>query len=141
MLPFCGYNMADYYSHWLKMGSVASKPVPIFLVNWFRTDEKGGFAWPGFGENARVLKWIIDRVENRAEGRTSVLGTMPKYEEIDWTGLEFTPAQFENVTKLDKQTWLGELEGVKEWFQKMGAKLPAKLVSIRDELEARFKSA
>ncbi len=141
MLPFCGYNMADYYNHWLKMGPVASKPVPIFLVNWFRTDEKGGFAWPGFGENARVLKWIIDRVENRAEGRPSVLGTMPKYEEIDWTGLEFTPDQFENVTKLDKQTWLGELEGVKEWFQKMGAKLPTKLASIRDELEAKFKSA
>ena len=141
MLPFCGYNMADYYGHWLKMGPVASKPVPIFLVNWFRTDEKGGFAWPGFGENARVLKWIIDRVENRAEGRPSVLGTMPKYEEIDWTGLEFTPAQFENVTKLDKQTWLGELDGVKEWFQKMGAKLPAKLAAIRDELEAKFKSA
>ena len=141
MLPFCGYNMADYYSHWLKMGSTPSKPVPIFLVNWFRMNEKGEFAWPGFGENARVLKWIIERCEGRVAGRESVLGTMPKYEEIDWSGLDFSPEQFEAVTKLDKQTWLAELEGVKEWFAKMGAKLPAKLAAIRDELEGKFKSA
>ncbi|GHU25637.1 phosphoenolpyruvate carboxykinase [GTP] [Betaproteobacteria bacterium] len=141
MLPFCGYHMADYYSHWLKMGSVPSKPVPIFVVNWFRTDEKGEFAWPGYGENARVLKWVIDRCEGRVSGKPSVLGITPKYEEIDWSGLDFSQAQFNAVTNLDKQTWLAELEGVKEWFGKMGSKLPTRLAAIRDELEGKFKSA
>ncbi len=139
MLPFCGYHMADYYSHWLKMGKVATKEVPIFMVNWFRTDDKGGFAWPGFGDNARVLKWIIDRAENRVQGVESELGLIPNYEDIDWSGSTFTKAEFANVTNLDKAAWLGELEGVKEWFGKMGAKLPARLATIRDEIEAKFK--
>jgi phosphoenolpyruvate carboxykinase (GTP) len=138
MLPFCGYNMADYYSHWLKMGSVADKQVPIFVVNWFRTDEKGGFAWPGFGDNARVLKWIIERCEGKVAGQQTVLGVMPNYEDMDWTGANFSKAQFANVTSLDKQTWQGELEGVKEWFGKMGTKLPAKLATIRNDLAAKF---
>ena len=140
MLPFCGYHMADYYSHWLKMGSAATKAVPIFVVNWFRTDEKGGFAWPGFGDNARVLKWIIERSEGRVGGQQTVLGTAPNYEDMDWSGSDFTKEQFANVTKLDKATWLAELEGVKEWFAKMGDKLPAKLAAIRDEYEAKFKA-
>jgi phosphoenolpyruvate carboxykinase (GTP) len=141
MLPFCGYHMADYYSHWLKMGAAADKQVPIFMVNWFRTDEKGGFAWPGFGDNARVLKWIIERCEGKVGAEQSVLGAMPKYEDIDWSGLNYSKEQFANVTKLDKQTWLGELEGVKEWFAKLGGKVPAKLVAIRDEIESAFKKA
>ena len=140
MLPFCGYHMADYYSHWLKMGATADKQVPIFMVNWFRTDEKGGFAWPGFGDNARVLKWIIERCEGKVAGQETALGTMPKYEDIDWSGLDFSKEQFVNVTSLDKQSWLSELEGVKEWFAKLGEKVPAKLIAIRDELEAKFKS-
>jgi phosphoenolpyruvate carboxykinase (GTP) len=141
MLPFCGYHMADYYSHWLKMGSVPSKPVPIFMVNWFRTNEKGEFAWPGYGENARVLKWIIDRCTDRVSGAPTPLGIAPKYEEFDWRGSDFSKGEFEAVTRLDKAAWLGELEGVKEWFAKMGAKLPARLAKIRDELEAKFKAA
>ena len=140
MLPFCGYHMADYYSHWLKMGAAATKAVPIFVVNWFRTDDKGNFAWPGFGDNARVLKWIIDRSEGRVGGQQTVLGTAPNYEDMDWSGSDFTKEQFANVTKLDKATWLAELEGVKEWFAKMGDKLPAKLAAIRDEYEAKFKA-
>jgi phosphoenolpyruvate carboxykinase (GTP) len=140
MLPFCGYHMADYYSHWLKMGGVTAKQVPIFMVNWFRTDEKGGFAWPGFGDNARVLKWIIERCEGKVGGQQTVLGTMPKYEDIDWTGIEFSKAQFDAVTNLDKPTWLGELAGVKEWFAKMGDKMPAKLITIRDKLEKDFQA-
>ncbi len=141
MLPFCGYHMADYYNHWLQMGSVTTKQVPIFMVNWFRTDEKGGFAWPGFGDNARVLKWIIERCEGKVGGVESVLGTMPNYEDIDWTGLDFSKEQFNNVTKLDKETWLSELAGVKEWFAKMGPKLPAKLAAIRDAFETKFKNS
>jgi phosphoenolpyruvate carboxykinase (GTP) len=123
------------------MGSVPGKPVPIFMVNWFRTNEKGDFAWPGYGENARVLKWIIDRCEGRVSGVQSPLGIAPKYEEFDWSGSSFTKAEFEGVTRLDKTAWLAELEGVKDWFAKMGAKLPTRLAAIRDELKAKFKKA
>jgi len=122
------------------MGAAATKAVPIFVVNWFRTDENGGFAWPGFGDNARVLKWIIERSEGKVGGQQTVLGTAPNYEDMDWSGSDFTKEQFVNVTKLDKATWLAELEGVKEWFAKMGDKLPAKLAAIRDEYEAKFKA-
>ncbi|MEO8411142.1 MAG: phosphoenolpyruvate carboxykinase domain-containing protein, partial [Propionivibrio sp.] len=141
MLPFCGYHMADYFGHWLKMGSATDKHVPIFMVNWFRTNEQGKFAWPGFGDNARVLKWIIERCEGQAAGKETVLGTIPNYEDMDWSGSSFSKEEFAKVTNLDQQTWLGELEGVKEWFAKMGDKMPAKLVAIRDDLEAKFKKA
>ncbi|MBL8394136.1 MAG: phosphoenolpyruvate carboxykinase (GTP) [Candidatus Accumulibacter sp.] len=141
MLPFCGYNMADYYNHWLKMGSVADKPVPIFMVNWFRMNEQGGFAWPGFGDNARVLKWIIERCEGKVSARETTLGWMPNYEDMDWSGTDFSKDEFAGVTSLDKQAWMSELEGVKDWFGKMGDKLPSKLAAIRDEFEKGFQAA
>jgi phosphoenolpyruvate carboxykinase (GTP) len=141
MLPFCGYNMADYYSHWLKMGKATDKPVPIFVVNWFRMNEKGEFAWPGFSDNARVLKWIIDRCEGRVPAKESVLGWMPNYEDIDWSGADFSKDQFAGVTSVDKQAWLSELTGVNEWFGKMGDKLPPKLAAIRNEFEQSFEKA
>jgi len=140
MLPFCGYHMADYYSHWLKMGSAADTPVPIFMVNWFRMNEKGQFAWPGFGDNARVLKWIIERCEGKAAARETILGSMPNYEDIDWAGVEFSREEFAGVTSLDKEAWLSELEGVKDWFAKMGDKMPAQLVDIRDKFEKAFQA-
>jgi phosphoenolpyruvate carboxykinase (GTP) len=141
MLPFCGYNMADYYSHWLKMGTVTDKPVPIFMVNWFRMNEKGEFAWFGFGDNTRVLKWIIERCEGKASGVETTLGWMPNYEDMDWSGTDFSKAEFAGVTSLDKQAWLSELEGVKDWFGKMGDKLPAKLADVRDKFEKEFQAA
>ncbi|EXI93168.1 MAG: Phosphoenolpyruvate carboxykinase [GTP] [Candidatus Accumulibacter sp. BA-94] len=141
MLPFCGYNMADYYSHWLKMGKATDKPVPIFMVNWFRMNEKGEFAWPGFGDNARVLKWIIERCEGKASARETTLGWMPNYEDLDWSGSDFSRTEFAGVTNLDRQAWLNELEGVKDWFGKMGDKLPAKLGDVRNEFEKEFQAA
>jgi len=139
MLPFCGYNMADYYAHWLKMGTVPDKQVPIFVVNWFRMNAQGQFAWPGFGDNARVLKWIIDRCEGRVSAQESVLGWMPNYDDIDWSGSSFSRDEFSGVTSVDKQAWLNELEGVKEWFGKLGDKLPSRLASIRGEFETSFQ--
>jgi phosphoenolpyruvate carboxykinase (GTP) len=140
MLPFCGYHMADYYQHWLSMDKAVDKAPLIFMVNWFRTNAQGGFAWPGFGDNARVLKWIIDRCEGKAAARETTLGWMPSYEDLDWSGSDFSQEEFANVTSLDKEAWLNELEGVKEWFAKMGGKLPAKLADIRDQLEKRFQA-
>ncbi len=138
MLPFCGYNMADYYAHWLKMGKAVDNPPLIFMVNWFRMNEKGQFAWPGFGDNARVLKWIIQRCEGKVGAKETVLGWMPNYQDMDWSGLEFSKAEFDAVTNIDVEVWKNELAGVKEWFDKMGDKMPAKLALIRDLLAQSF---
>ena len=135
MLPFCGYHMADYYAHWLKTGSAVDNPPPIFMVNWFRTNEKGEFAWPGFGDNARVLKWIIARCEGRIGANDTPLGWIPQYQDIDWTDLDFSPSDFAAVTHIDKTAWKHELAGVKEWFEKLGDKIPGQLFQIRERLE------
>jgi phosphoenolpyruvate carboxykinase (GTP) len=140
MLPFCGYNMADYYSHWLKMGQVPDKPVPIFMVNWFRVNEQGQFAWPGFGDNARVLEWIIGRCEGTASARETTLGWMPNYEDLDWAGSDFSREEFAGVTSLDQQAWLNELEesrtGSARWVTSCR---PSS--DIRNEFEKEFQAA
>ncbi len=142
MLPFAGYNMSDYFQHWLNLGQklqASGAKVPrIYTTNWFRKGEDGKFVWPGYGENMRVLKWIIDRIENQAEGVENVFGISPRYEEINWKGLDFTRAHFETVTHVDKAAWQQELKLHSELFQQLAYHLPKELTETKARIEQRL---
>ncbi len=132
MLPFCGYHMASYINHWLQFGREINNPPRIFGVNWFRKDADGKFVWPGFGENMRVLKWIVSRAHGHAVGVESPLGRMPRYEDLDWTGLDFSREQFNNVMSVDRDLWLQEVLSHEELFIKLYDRLPKEMVAIRE---------
>jgi phosphoenolpyruvate carboxykinase (GTP) len=134
MLPFCGYHMADYYTHWLNIGRQVPNPPRIFSVNWFRRDAQGNFAWPGFGENMRVLKWIVERTNGQAVAIESPVGWMPRYEDLDWRGSNFTPQQFKEVMTIDREAWKQELASHEELFVKMYDKIPKELLAVRELL-------
>ena len=139
MLPFCGYNMADYFRHWLDMGRQVANPPRIFSVNWFRTDNQGKFMWPGFGDNMRVLKWIIERGEGRANAVQTPLGWVPRYEDLVWDGIDFSREQFANVMGLDLDLWKRELGSHGDLFEKLKERLPRELQLIRELLELNFR--
>ena len=142
MLPFTGYNVSDYFQHWLNLGNTLSakgaKLPAIYCVNWFRKGEDGKFVWPGYGENMRVLKWMIDRLEGTAKGQETGFGVSPTYGEITWDGLDFTPAQFATVTSLDKADWKHEIALHTELFTQLAYHLPAELVATKAQLEQRL---
>jgi len=138
MLPFCGYHVGDYFQHWLKMGNAVPKPPKIFTVNWFRTDENGKFVWPGFGQNMRVLQWVVERCHGRGHAVETPLGLEPAYEDLNWTGLDFPKERFSQVMKVDYSLWRRELAAHDELFAKLGAKRPAALVTERERLGARL---
>lgn len=137
MLPFCGYHMGDYFDHWLDIGRKTNQPVPIFRVNWFLKKD-GKFLWPGFGDNMRVLKWIIDRAHGRAKAVESPVGLMPTYEDIDWTGLDMSREQFSELMTVDKEAWKKELLAQEELFVKLSERLPQELVMERQMLLRRL---
>ncbi|WP_308206702.1 phosphoenolpyruvate carboxykinase (GTP) [Paractinoplanes hotanensis] len=142
MLPFIGYHAGDYFQHWIDMAKGASGDAArlpkIFYVNWFRRDEDGGFLWPGFGENSRVLKWIVERLDGRGEAVETAIGHVPTVAAIDRTGLDLDDADLEAVLRVDRDEWLAEIPQVTEWFERFGDKLPAVLWAELDALKARL---
>ncbi|WP_321934522.1 phosphoenolpyruvate carboxykinase (GTP) [Paraburkholderia sp. J8-2] len=142
MLPFCGYNMAEYFGHWLDVGerlATTGATLPrIFCVNWFRKGPDGKFVWPGFGENMRVLDWMVRRIEGKATGDEHAFGVSPRYGDLDWSGLNFTQAQFEQVISVDANDWRAELALHAELFDKLAHGLPEVLKDARKTLEARL---
>jgi phosphoenolpyruvate carboxykinase (GTP) len=142
MLPFIGYHAGDYFQHWIDMAKGApgdaDKLPKVFYVNWFRRDEDGGFLWPGFGENARVLKWIAQRLDGEGEAVETPIGHVPTASALDLTGLDISAADIEAVLRVDKAEWEAELPAITEWFTKFGDKLPAVLWSELDALRSRL---
>jgi len=134
MLPFCGYHMANYFNHWLQFGRNLPAPPRIFGVNWFRKDENGNFLWPGFGDNMRILKWIIDRVKGRPSAVESPIGWMPHYDDIDWDGLNFSREEFDKIMQIDREQWKTELLSHEELFERMYDKLPKEYIFMRELL-------
>ncbi len=138
MLPFCGYHVADYFAHWLAMGKKIARPPRIFNVNWFRTDANGKFAWPGFGQNMRVLAWIVDRCHGRGHANETALGFEPSYGDLSWAGLDFTPDRYEQVMRVDEAMWKRELAAHDALFAKLGTKQPPALAAERSRLGTRL---
>jgi phosphoenolpyruvate carboxykinase (GTP) len=139
MLPFCGYHMASYFKHWLRVGREIAEPPLLFGVNWFRKGEDGKFLWPGFGENMRVLKWIVGRVNGDAGAVETALGWMPRYEDVDFRGLEdFTAARFAQVTTVDKAIWRQEIVSQEELFMTLFDRLPKELAAVRTLMQAQM---
>ena len=138
MLPFCGYHMGDYFRHWIQMQRSLSETPRIFHVNWFRKDADGQFLWPGFGENMRVLKWIVDRARGRALGKETPIGWMPRYEDLEWDGLEFPKAKFDKLQDFDRRAWRAEVIEHEELFINLHSRLPPETIYERELLICRI---
>ncbi|MDM0039130.1 phosphoenolpyruvate carboxykinase (GTP) [Variovorax sp. J22G21] len=144
MLPFMGYNMSDYFQHWLDLGkkldASGAKLPKIYTTNWFRKGADGKFVWPGYGENMRVLKWMIERIEHKAEGTEHVFGVSPRYQDLSWKGLDFSAEQFDTVTSIDKSAWRDELKLHEELFAQLAHHLPKELPATKAAIEERLEA-
>ena len=140
MIPFCGYHMADYWQHWLDMGKIIPNQPKIFNVNWFRTDENGSFIWPGFGDNLRVLEWILKRCFDEVDAKDTEIGYLPKAEDINLSGLDMDPAALESILTVDRDLWKAEAAGIRDFYRQFGDKLPQALAQELNDLEARLNA-
>jgi phosphoenolpyruvate carboxykinase (GTP) len=142
MLPFCGYNMADYWGHWLNMGKKEGAKMPkVYYVNWFRKNEAGKFMWPGFGENSRVLKWVFERCAGTADAIETAIGNMPTLDAIDFSGLDMSEEDIANLMRVDTKGWLSELTGIEEYYASFGDHLPEELTKQVNALRERLESS
>jgi phosphoenolpyruvate carboxykinase (GTP) len=143
MLAFCGYHMADYFAHWLELGERDGAKLPkLFNVNWFRKDlDSGEYLWPGFGDNARVLKWVFERCDGAAEAVETPIGLVPSADALDLSGLDLPPERLDELLKVDIDEWRKEIPLIREFFDEFGDKLPAELRKALDGLEARIEGA
>jgi len=141
MLPFCGYNMADYFGHWLDMGTRLTRPPKIFSVNWFRTDENGTLLWPGFGENLRIIEWILARCRDEVAGVQTPIGYVPHPKDIDMTGLELSDGAMQKLLAVNGEAWLAELDAIREFFDQFGPRLPDPLWAQHEALRQRLLTA
>lgn len=139
MLPFCGYNIGDYFEHWLEMKKKVKNPPRIFTVNWFRKRKNGEYLWPGYGENIRVLKWIIERIANRAKGQDTLTGIVPSYQDLDWRGLNYSHQNFEKLMAFDMDEWEQEFQLHEEFFEKLGSRLPRAFYDIHKSLSEKTR--
>jgi phosphoenolpyruvate carboxykinase (GTP) len=140
MLPFCGYNVGDYLGHWLAMRQRITRPPRLFMVNWFRKDAQGDYLWPGYGENLRVLKWVLDRIDGRAQGNQTPVGIVPAAADLDLTGLEIAQRQLQEALAINPDEWKSEMESAGEFLRKIGPTLPASLLEKHREITARLGS-
>jgi phosphoenolpyruvate carboxykinase (GTP) len=140
MLPFCGYNMADYWAHWLSIGKAtdASKLPKIFFVNWFRRDDDGRFLWPGYGDNSRVLKWIFERVDGAVDATATPIGLLPTTTALDTAGLDIAPADLDEILSVDSAGWLNAVPQIREHYAQFGDRLPSQLAMALDTLESQL---
>ena len=139
MLPFCGYNMGDYFSHWIQIGKTLGDNAPkIFNVNWFRVDEDGKFIWPGFGDNFRVLEWIINRCENNADAEKTAIGYVPHYQDINLNDIDVDVEKLKSILTIDHESWINEADGITEFYKKFEDKLPLELQNQLDALKSRL---
>jgi phosphoenolpyruvate carboxykinase (GTP) len=139
MMPFCGYNMADYFQHWLNMGDrLGSKAPRIFYVNWFRKGPEGQWLWPGFGDNSRVLKWICERVEGKVGARKTPIGLLPNDGDLDLTGLKLPTENMKELLSVAPEVWRGEVSDVEEFFARFGDRLPERLKKQLSDFAARL---
>jgi len=138
MLPFCGYHMGSYFRHWILMQNSLSETPRIFHVNWFRKDANGNFLWPGFGDNLRVLKWIVDRTRGHALGKETPIGWMPRFEDIEWASLDFPREQFEELQALNREAWRAEVLEHEQLFLDLHDHLPPEIIYERELLICRL---
>jgi phosphoenolpyruvate carboxykinase (GTP) len=139
MLPFCGYNMGDYFSHWLSVGQKLAQPPKIFFVNWFMKDDQGRFMWPGFRDNSRVIKWMVDRVKGKVPARETAVGLMPRLEDFDMTDLSLPDGTMDKLFELNPTEWKKEVAEIETFYSQFGNRLPKALAERLSELKSRFE--